>query len=154
MVIAGNHPSVALAGWSNAAGNLELHMVAVLALRNRRELNELKAQLQQSGSLNYHRWLSTAEFTRRFGPTQRQMNEVISWLRNNHLTIVNANLVTRTVRFSGTVTQAERAFSTEIVSNSGGYANVSYPRVRARLAGSRGRPAQRSARRTTSQSLA
>ncbi len=63
------------------------------------------------------------------------MNEAMSWLRNNHFTIVNSNLVTCTVRFSGTVTQAERAFSTEIVSNSGGYANVSDPRVPTRLAG-------------------
>jgi len=135
VAIAGNHSSVALAGWSHAAGSRELHMVAVLALRNRPEMDELKAQLQQPGSANYHRWLSAAEFMRRFGPTQRQMKKVISWLRDNHLTIVDANLVTRTVRFSGTVSQAERAFSAEIVSRSGDYANVSDPRVPKRLDG-------------------
>jgi len=60
VAIAGNHSSVALAGWSHAAGSRELHMVAVLALRNRPEMDELKAQLQQPGSANYHRWLSAA----------------------------------------------------------------------------------------------
>jgi hypothetical protein len=56
VAIAGNHPNIALTGWKPA-------------LRNRRELAELKTQLQQPGSPNYHKWLSTAEFIRRFGPT-------------------------------------------------------------------------------------
>jgi subtilase family serine protease len=135
VAIAGNHPNIALTGWGHAAGDLELHMTAVLALRNQRELDELKTQLQRPGSPNYHKWLSTAEFMRRFGPTQQQMNDVKSWLGANHFTIDEADLATRTVRFSGTVTQAERAFSTEIVSNPGRYANVTDPRVPTRLAG-------------------
>jgi len=69
VAIAGNHPNIALTGWKPAAGELKIHMTAVLALRNRRELAELKTQLQQPGSPNYHKWLSTAEFIRRFGPT-------------------------------------------------------------------------------------
>jgi subtilase family serine protease len=78
VAIAGNHPNLALTGWSHAAGDLELHMTAVLALRNQRELAELKTQLQRPGSPNYHKWLSTAEFMRRFGLTQQQMNDVKS----------------------------------------------------------------------------
>jgi Pro-kumamolisin, activation domain len=135
VAIAGNHPDVALTGWSRAAGDLELHMTAVLALRNRRELADLKVQLQRPGSPNYHKWLRTAEFMRRFGPTQRQMDDLTNWLGANHFTIDKADLATRTVRFSGTVTEAEGAFSTEIVSNPGRYANVSDPLVPKRLAG-------------------
>jgi len=135
VAIAGNHSNFALTGWKPAAGDLKIHMMAVLALRNRRELAELKTQLQKPGSPNYHKWLSTAEFMRRFGPTRQQMNDVTSWLGANNFTLDKANLATRTVRFSGTVTQAERAFSTEIVGNAGAYANNTDPRIPARLAG-------------------
>lgn len=135
VAIAGNHPDIALTGWSHAAGGVELHMMAVLALRNPRELAELKAELQKPGSPNYHRWLSTAEFVRRFGPTREQMNELTNWLGANHFTIDKADLAARSVRFSGTVKQAERTFSTEIVSSPGRYANVFDPRVPKRIAG-------------------
>jgi subtilase family serine protease len=133
--IAGNHPNIALTGWNPAPGGMVLHMMMVLALRNHRELAELKTHLHQSGSPNYHKWLSGAEFIRRFGPTQQQMNEVTNWLGANDFTIDNANLATRTVRFSGTTSQAERAFSMEIVSNAKAYTNVSDPRLPTRLAG-------------------
>ena len=53
--IAGNHPNIALTGWKPAAGDLKLHMMAVLALRNPRELAELKTQLLQPRSPNYHK---------------------------------------------------------------------------------------------------
>jgi subtilase family serine protease len=110
-------------------------MMALIALRNQRELTELKTQLQQPSSPNYRKWISTAEFMRRFGPTQQQMNEATSWLAANHFTIDEPDIATRSIRFSGTVTQAERAFSMEIASKVGGYANVSDPRIPTRLAG-------------------
>ena len=107
VAIAGDHPKFSLTGWKPAAGDVKIHMMAVLALRNRRELAELKTQLQQPGSANYHKWLSTAEFMRRFGPTRQQMDDVTSWLGANHFKIDDASLATRSVRFSGTVAQAE-----------------------------------------------
>jgi hypothetical protein len=63
------------------------------------------------------------------------MDDVTSWLGANHFTIDRANLATRTVRFSGTVTQVERAFSTGIVTSAQGYANVTDPQIPRRLAG-------------------
>lgn len=135
VAIAGNHPNIALTGWKPAAGELEMHMTAVLALRKQRELAELTTQLRQPDSPNYHKWLSSAEFARRFGPTRPQMDDVTGWLGANHFTIDQADLATRAVRFSGTVTQVERAFSTEIVSSAGRYANATDPRIPARLAG-------------------
>ncbi len=90
VAIAGDHPKFSLTGWKTAAGHVKIHMMAVLALRNRRELAELKTQLQQPGSANYHKWLSTAEFMRRFGPTRQQMDDVTSWLGANHFKIDDA----------------------------------------------------------------
>ena len=47
--------------------------MAVLALRNTEQLEQLKDQLQQPGSPAYHQWLSSAEFARQFGPTDSQL---------------------------------------------------------------------------------
>jgi subtilase family serine protease len=122
--------------WRRADAGRELQMTAVLALRNRVELKKLQVQLQQPGSPNYHKWLSTEEFMRRFGPTRSQMNKVANWLAANHFRIGKASLGTRTIRFSGSVAEAERAFSTEIVSRSSAHANVSDLQVPASLDGS------------------
>lgn len=83
-------------------------MSAVLALRNQAELEELKVQLQQPGSPAYHQWFSIAQFMRRFGPTQSQLDELVDWLRRNHFTIDKTSLGTRMVRFRGTVADVER----------------------------------------------
>jgi len=135
--IAGNHPDIAMTPrWRGADIGRPLQMTVVLALRNKGELRDLKVQLQQPGSANYHKWLSTAEFMRRFGPTQNQMDDVVTWLKANRFTVHKVSLGTRTIRFGGTVAQAERAFSTQIVSNKTVYANLSDPQVPASICGS------------------
>ena len=135
--IAGNHPRLTKSPqWRRAAADQQLQMTAVLALRNRVELEKLKTQLQQPGSPNYHKWLSTAEFMRRFGPTQGEMDKIANWLSANNFRIGKTNLGMRTIRFSGSVAEAERAFSTEFVSNASAYANLSDPQIPASLGGS------------------
>jgi len=128
--IAGNHPNaVLISDWHPAPRDLKLHMIAVMALHNLKELESLKTELQRPSSPNYHKWLSSAEFARRFGPTAQQMNAVVNWLAANHFTIDKTDLKTRTIRFSGTAAQAERGFSTAIVSDSIDYANVTDPQL-------------------------
>jgi subtilase family serine protease len=83
-IIVGNHPSGTLLGqWQAAPPDLQLQMTAVLALHNTDELEVLKKDLQQPGSPNYRRWLTSAEFARRFGPTAREMGSVTGWLSAN-----------------------------------------------------------------------
>ncbi|HEY6420265.1 MAG TPA: S53 family peptidase [Candidatus Binataceae bacterium] len=135
--IAGNHPHIAITPeWRPAASDWKLNMKTVLALRNRAELQELKRELQKPGSANYHKWLSTAEFMRRFGPTSDQMDEVVKWLKTSGFAVTSSNIGTRTVHFSGSVANAERAFSTRILSNANFYANVSDPQVPAAIGNS------------------
>ncbi len=135
--IVGNHPAGVLAGqWAAAPADLPLQMMAVLALRNTQELEQLKGELQQPGSPNYHQWLSGDEFAQQFGPTADQMHAVTDWLSACGFTITKADLATRTVRFSGTAGQAEAAFGVRMVSQGAQYANLDDPQVPSSLAGS------------------
>lgn len=135
--IAGNHPHIAITPqWRPAASDWSLNMKTVLALRNRPELQELKHELQKPGSANYHKWLSSGEFMRRFGPTSAQMDDVVKWLKTSGFAVTSSNIGTRTVHFSGSVANAERAFSTRILSNANFYANVSDPQVPAAIGNS------------------
>jgi len=134
--VPGNHPNIAITSrWRGADAGRQLQMNAVLALRNQSELRELKHELQKPGSANYHKWLSTAEFMRRFGPTQSQMDNVVTWLGASGFTVRETSIGTRSVRFSGSVADVAHVFSTRIVSNDTGYANVSDPQVPASLSG-------------------
>jgi len=133
--IAGNHPHIAITPqWRPVAVDRKLNMTVVLALRNRAELQKLKHELQKRGSVDYHKWLSTAEFMRRFGPTSAQMDNVVAWLEASGFTIGRSSLGTRTVHFSGSIANVERAFATQIVSKSDVFVNVADPRVPATLA--------------------
>ncbi len=130
IAIARNHPDTSIAaGWSRAPDDLPLHMIAVLALRHEQEMQALKDALQDPRSPQYHQWLGRAQFMRRFGPTQEQMNSVVSWLVANHFKVGRTDLGTREIHFSGSAATAERAFSVAIVSRAGAYANLDDPQL-------------------------
>ena len=137
VALAGNHPAAAsIQTWQPAAADLQLHLMAVLGLRNTHRLEQLKDQFQQPGSPSYHRWLSSADFARRFGPTAAQLRAVTDWLKTSGFTIDSADRGTREVRFSGSVAQVDQALGTTIVSNDSQFANLTDPSIPARLAGS------------------
>jgi subtilase family serine protease len=137
VAVPGNHPTaVSIQTWQPAAADLQLHLMAVLGLRDTHRLGQLKDQFQQPGSPVYHRWLSSADFARRFGPTAAQLRAVTDWLKASGFTIDSADRGTREVRFSGSVAQVDQALGTTIVSNDSQFANLTDPRIPARLAGS------------------
>ena len=136
VAVAGNHPLASIQTWQPAAAGLQLHLMAVLGLRDTDQLEKLKDQLQQPGSPAYHQWLSSADFARQFGPTGAQLQAVTDWLKGSGFTIDSADLGTREVRFSGSVAQVQQALGTAIVSNGSQFANLTDPQIPASLAGS------------------
>jgi len=74
-----------------------LNLALSLPLRNQTELHDLLQQLQDPNSPNYHHYLSVEEFTVRFGPTQADYDEVVSWAQAKGFTVtdkpVNRRLV-------------------------------------------------------------
>ena len=65
-----------LATEGRAPGSKSLEMQVYLAPRNHAQLNRLLEALQDPASPHYHRWLSAAEYERRFAPTRRDVDIV------------------------------------------------------------------------------
>jgi subtilase family serine protease len=139
MALAGNHPIEATtsAPIGRAAASRQLTMQVTLALRDRAGLERLIEEQQDLASPNYHRWLTPAEFTARFGPTPQDLEAVAQWLRAEGFQVTGSSLDERYVRFTGSVAQAEKSFATTVMAFGHGatYANVTDPSIPARFSG-------------------
>src|SRR5271168_4027861 len=76
---------------------------------------------------------SIGEYNQRFGPRQADLDAVSEWLRSEGFTVEPVS--NGALKFSGTVAQAEHAFSTriELFGNGTTYANVDDPSIPARF---------------------
>ena len=80
-MLEGNHPDEAAEiAESDAAPSRPLAMRLTMALRNRAELDRVLADQQNPASPEYHHWLTSDEFTNRFGPTDADLAKVSRWL--------------------------------------------------------------------------
>src|SRR5690348_12421436 len=135
--LAGNHPVEAetTPPTANAAPGQVLTMEVRFAVRNRAELDKLLAEQQDPTSPNYHKWLASGEFDRRFGATPAQVSAVSDWLRSQGFTVVSAS--PQAVEFRGTVSQSEHAFSVRIAIFGNGkfFGNSSDPYIPAEFDG-------------------
>ena len=115
------------------------HLQLLLRRPTEREadLQHFIAQLHDRASPNYHRWLSAADFARRFGVAPLDEAVVIAWLRQQGF-VVNAVYASGAIDFSGTAGAVRSAFHSEIHTLSVGgilhIANMSDPQIPAALA--------------------
>jgi hypothetical protein len=65
------------------------HMLLVLKRSPQQEaaLKSLLAAQQDPSSLNYHNWISPAQFGAEFGPADQDIEIIISWLRSKGFTV-------------------------------------------------------------------
>ena len=91
-----------------------------------------------SGSPNFHQWLTPAQIGAQFGPAQADIATITGWLSSHGFAIRRVAPDQMTIRFSGTAAQVESAFHTEIdnlsVNGVPHYANMSDPQIPAALA--------------------
>jgi subtilase family serine protease len=94
--------------------------------------------LSQRGSPSYHHWLTAAEYGRRFGAADTDVQKITTWLKAKGFTVNHVEPSRLTVDFSGDAGQIARAFHTHIrrFASSGAMhvANDSDPQVPAALA--------------------
>ena len=139
-VLKGNHPREAetLPSVGDADPNQRLPMEIRFAARNQAEIDQLLADQQNPASPNFHKWLKTGEYDRRFGPSQDDIDAVAEWLRSEGFNVESTS--GGVIAFSGTVAQAERALRTKIKRFGDGstYANVTDPMIPAQLLGTIG----------------
>jgi len=101
------------------------------------EFNRYVASQYNEASANYHRWLSPREVGEDFAPAISDIEAVSNWLRGHGFSIDEVSADRLSIRFSGTATQVESAFHTEIhrleVKGEQHVANLADPQIPAAL---------------------
>ncbi|HVP53611.1 MAG TPA: S53 family peptidase [Candidatus Eisenbacteria bacterium] len=110
-----NHvrPAVAI-GRAAAVGVLpstqRLNLAIMLPLRNQSELTSLLGRLYDPSSPDYHQFLSVAEFTDRFSPTEQDYQAVVAFAKANGFTVIETPPNRLLVDVNGSVAQIQKAF--------------------------------------------
>jgi len=87
-----------------------LQLDVVLPLRDQAGLDAFLADLYSSTIPNYRHFLTPAEFTERFGPTQHDYEEVVRYVQSHGLAVVGGSRDGMEVQVKGPVSAIEAAF--------------------------------------------
>ncbi len=119
-----------------AAPDLQMErMVLVLQADPEQDaaLEELIRAQHDSDSPYYQQWLTPAQFGKRFGVSQNDLDQVTNWLHGYGLEVEEIPVSHRTLVFSGSAAQVESAFHTTIrkyrVNGAIHYANAKDPEI-------------------------
>jgi hypothetical protein len=100
-----------------ASGDLSMDRM-LLQLKSTPEqeaaLEQLLVEQQDTQSANFHAWLTPAEFGERFGVAREDLDVITNWLEGHGFRVGEIASGRRSIEFSGTARQVERAFHTEI----------------------------------------
>jgi len=77
-------------------------------------LESFMARQLDPKSPDYHHWLTPAEFGVQYGPSNEAIQQVTGWLQNHGFQIEKVANGRTFIEFSGTATQVQQAFHTEI----------------------------------------
>jgi hypothetical protein len=101
-------------------------------------LQQLIDQQQDKTSSTWHQWLTPETFGVTFGPSDRDLSTVSTWLANHNFTGIQVNPARTFVEFSGTAGMVHAAFRTSMhryaVQGRQHFANASDPAIPAALA--------------------
>src|ERR1700723_137520 len=68
----------------------------------------------ESGSPNFHRWLTPEEVGENFGPSETDITTITNWLTGHGFAVTQITKDRLSIRFNGTAAQVESAFHTQI----------------------------------------
>ncbi len=87
-----------------------LQLNIVLPLRDQAGLDAFLKDVYNPSSPHYRHFLTVAEFTSRFGPTQKNYKAVVRFAKDGDLTVVGGTRDAMDVQVRGTVSAIEKAF--------------------------------------------
>ena len=90
-------------------GSRTLDLVIHLPSGDPDGLTAFLQELQDQGSANYHKYLSVAEFTERFGPAQSDYDAVVVWANANGLTVTHTSVNRHIIDVTATVEAIDQA---------------------------------------------
>ena len=103
-----------LNGQAKVVGRLPVTQVMqldiVLPVRDQAGLDSFLADVYSSTVPNYRHFLTPAEFTEKFGPTQHSYDEVVRYVQSHGLTVVGGSRDGMEVQVKGPVSAIESAF--------------------------------------------
>jgi subtilase family serine protease len=103
-------PAVAqLSPVGKVSGSAHLNLAISLPLRNQAALTNLLREIYDPASPNYHHYLTPAEFTEKFGPSEADYQAVAAFARANHLLVNTIHPNRMVLDVDGSVTDVERA---------------------------------------------
>jgi subtilase family serine protease len=101
-------------------------------------LQQLIDQQQDKTSSTYHQWLTPETIGAAFGPSDRDLSTVTTWLANHNFNGIQVNAARTFIEFSGTAGMVRAAFRTSMhrytVQGRQHFANASDPAIPAALA--------------------
>lgn len=112
----GNRPAVAarLQPIGPLAETNRLNLVIGLPLRQQKTLTGLLKQLYDPTATNFHQWLTPAQFTQQFGPTEQDYLKVVDFARAHRLTLTGEHPNRMLLDVSGSVANIEEAFQVKM----------------------------------------
>ena len=119
VTLQGNMHMLAKAKFDRGIAPASLPMDRMLLLLSRSPaqetaLEQLLAEQQDPSSPNYHAWLSPQDFGAQFGPSDSDIATVTNWLTSHGFAINSLSSSKTVLEFSGTASQVQQAFHTEI----------------------------------------
>ena len=87
-----------------------LNVAIMLPLRNQPELTSLLERLYDPSSPDYRQFLTVAQFTERFSPTEQDYQAVVNFAKANGLTVTDTPPNRLLVDVNGSVAQIEKTF--------------------------------------------
>ena len=111
-VLTGQRPEVVahLQPVGDVPATTRMNLAIGLPLRNRLSLSDLLHQLYDPGSPNFHRYLTTEQFTELFAPTERDYQSVSDYMAKEGLSVTRRHSNRLLLDVSGSAEDVERVF--------------------------------------------
>lgn len=142
VTLRGNTHPLAQPQYDRGSAPADLPMARMLLVLKRSDaqqpaLDKLLDDQQDPNSSAYHQWLNPIDFGRQFGPSDSEIQTVTAWLQSHGFQIGGVARGRTVIEFSGTASQIQQAFHTEIhkfvVNGEEHWANASDPQIPAAL---------------------
>ncbi|MFL5625297.1 MAG: protease pro-enzyme activation domain-containing protein, partial [Ktedonobacteraceae bacterium] len=116
-----------------ADGGQQINLSIGLQVRNQPDLDNLLQAIYDPQSAQYHQYLTPEQFKQLFAPTAQQVQQVVSFLQSQGLTVNSVAPNNLLIDATGSVSQVHHAFNTQINTYQLGgrifYANASAPAI-------------------------
>ncbi|HXZ05452.1 MAG TPA: protease pro-enzyme activation domain-containing protein, partial [Ktedonobacteraceae bacterium] len=111
----------------------QLNLSIGMQLRDTSDLDNLLSAMNDPNSSQYHQYLTPDQFNQLFGPTSDQVEQVVSYLQSQGMTVTSIAPNNLLIDATATVAQVQQAFSIQMNTYQAGnqtfYANTSSPSV-------------------------